>query len=231
MKIRKKLANIAIVGSLIALLTGCVELNQDLKFSPDGKISGEYSISVEESVINLMGASGETEVTPGEVIIFSEDSEISDSKIPEGVKISAKLENGKHVETLTFTDIPLTKIGEALGGDEDSKFELVDDVYIINSDFSSTFSEENAQLNAKVNIKYTFPGEITEHNTGTVEGNTITWTPTASDSVLELKANAQPTNSINLLLIGGISIVILIGIGTIVLIKNRKTKEPVATYN
>ena len=221
---------VAALGALALLMSACLKLDMDLEVSSDNTVSGSVIFAVERSVLELSGGSIDD--------FFGSDAPLP-SDVP-GVSVEDYDEGDFVGQRYTFDAVPLERFNQ---GDEADQLKIVreGDVFRVSGALDletgelsgatglSGFDANELLASAELQIRLTFPGEVTETN-GQANGNTVTWVPEFGER-LELQATANATggggdsNLTLLLIIGGIVVVLAIVVA-IVLSQRRRGAAP-----
>jgi hypothetical protein len=168
---------------LAVALTGCIKLHMDLGLQDDDTVDGTITLAVDKQLLELSGTSKED---------FLAQMTAGDSPVPEGVKVkTSDYEDDTFVgQTYEFTGAPLTALGGS--GGEDLSIVREGDEYHVTGTLDLSAADSGVDLNDPtvqpflesfdVQISITFPGAVTSA-TGTIDGNTVTWTPKIGDTV------------------------------------------------
>ncbi|SKC76112.1 LppM family (lipo)protein [Krasilnikoviella flava] len=164
-------AALAAVGLLA--LAGCMKVDMDMTLSEDDTVSGTIVMAVSNSLAETMG------MEPGE--LWNQAGGELSQNLPEGATQEPYSDDEYTGTKYTFTDAPISQIsGE---GGEDLTITRDGDDYVV--DGTMNLSEgadqleslpQNVQDAFDVRLAITFPGPVSDA-TGTIDGNTVTWTP------------------------------------------------------
>jgi hypothetical protein len=200
---------IAALGLLSVLLSACLKLDMNLEVSADNTVSGTVIFAVQKQILELAGG--------------SVDDLLSEAPIPAdapGVTISDYDDDEFSGKQFTFDAVPLAEFSGAT--EAELQITREGDVFHVSGtlDLSSGlsgatgvsgFDPSTFLQGAQLQIRITFPGEVSESN-GQIDGNTVTWVPEIGQR-LDLQATASAIESG-----GGSSMMLLLIIGAVVVI-------------
>lgn len=177
---------IAGVVVLAVTLTGCIKLHENLFLTPDNTVNGSITLGVSKQLLQISGTSKDD---------FLQQITASDSPLPEGVQFETKeFEDDTFVgQTYEFTGVPLSSFATT-GGElsivrEGDNFHVTGTLDLSGGDAGIDPNDPTTQQfldTFDVQIAITFPGDV-QSATGTIDGNTVTWTPKFGDK-LEIDA-------------------------------------------
>ncbi|MFE5292512.1 LppM family (lipo)protein [Isoptericola sp. NPDC056618] len=169
-------AALAAVGLLA--LAGCMKVDMDMTLSEDDTVSGSIVMAVSNSLAETMG------MEPGE--LWKQAGGELSQNLPEGTSQEPYSDDEYTGTRYTFTEAPISQIsGE---GGEDLTITRDGDDYVV--DGTMNLSEgadqlkslpQNVQDAFDVSLAITFPGPVSDA-TGTIDGNTVTWTPKVGEN-------------------------------------------------
>ncbi len=216
---------IAALGLLAVLMSACLKLDMNLEVSADNTVSGTVIFAIQKQILELAGG--------------SVDDLLGEAPLPSdapGVTISDYDDDEFAGKEFTFDSVPLAEFS----GDTEDELQITreGDVFHVSGtlDLSSGlsgatgvsgFDPSTFLEGAELQIRITFPGEVTESN-GQVDGNTVTWVPKIGES-LELRATASAVeggsgSSMMLwLIIGAVVVLIAVVVGVVM---SRRHKQP-----
>jgi len=214
---------IAALGLLAVLMSACLKIDMNLEVSSANTVSGTVIFAVQKQILEL--ADGSVDDLLGEAPLPSDAP---------GVTVSDYDDDEFAGKQFTFEAVP---IEEFAGATEDElQITREADVFHVSGSFDlssglsgatgvSGFDPSTFLQGAELQIRITFPGEVTDSN-GQVDGNTVTWVPVIGE-VLELRATASAVeggggSSMTLLLIIGAVVVILAIVIGVVMSQRRK---------
>jgi hypothetical protein len=221
-------------AALALLLTGCIKLNMNLGINTDNTVSGTVQFGVQKELLELTGQSAEDLL--GTAAPFPSDAP--------GVTVEP-FDDGEFVgQQFTFESVPLaefnsqgaagatgvTGAGDALNIRREGDTFVVTGVLDLSSGLSGTTGPLGATAqqfleSADIRISITFPGAVVDSN-GTVEGNTVTYTPAfgerieirATGSAIEngeaagVTGGGDDSNLLLILIIAAVAVVVLLAI-------------------
>jgi hypothetical protein len=223
------MGRVAAMGALALLLSACLKLDVDLQVNADNTVSGGIIFGVDKQLLELTGSSIEDVL--GTTAPIPEDVE--------GVTTEPFEDDQFAGQQFTFEGVPLEEFstGDLVITREGDVF-TVDGALDLSSGLSGAtglsgltgpFSPEELLQGAEMQVRITFPGEVTTAN-GEVDGNTVTWVPVVGER-LELQATASAidtggggSNLTLLLIIGAIVVVAAVAIG---ILMSRRRAAPV----
>jgi hypothetical protein len=213
------------MGGLALLLSACLKLDVDLQVNADNTVGGAIIFGVDKQLLELSGSS-------------IEDVLDTTAPIPEDVEgvTTEPFEDDRFAgQRFTFEGVPLEEFSSG-----DLAITRDGDVFTVNGvlDLSSGLSgatglsglsgpfgnPEELFRNAEMQVRITFPGEVTEAN-GEVDGTSVTWVPVVGER-LEIHATAGAVDSgasnlTLLLIIGAVVLAAAIAIGIVVMSRRR----------
>lgn len=222
---------VAAIGVLALLLSACLKLDIDLQVRADNTVSGAVIFGVDKQLLELTGGS-------------IDDILGTSAPIPEDVEgvTTEPFEDDRFAgQQFTFEGVPLEEFssGDLLITREGDVFTVSGALDLSSglsgatglSGLTGPFSPEELLQGAELQVRITFPGEVTESN-GEIDGNTVTWIPIVGER-LELQATASAidtggggSNLTLLLIIAAAVIVAAIVVG--VLMSRRRAAPAVA---
>lgn len=215
-------AALAAVGLLA--LAGCMKVDMDMTLSEDDTVSGSIVMAVSNSLAETMG------MEPGE--LWKQAGGELSQNLPEGTSQEPWSDDEYTGTKYTFADAPISQIsGE---GGEDLSITRDGDTYFV--DGTMNLSEgadqlkslpQNVQDAFDVSLAITFPGPVSDA-TGTVDGNTVTWTPKVGENTeIHAVGSATAGSSFPWWIVG--LVVGLVVIGLVVWFVVRNNRRPAAS--
>jgi LppM domain len=177
MRIRAR--SVLLVAALIAVLTGCVKVDADLKVDKDETVSGSMLMAVDKNMVEQLGT------TPDKVREEIEKSIKQDA--PEGVSCKAYDEGNYVGADCTLDNVPFSEMNGS--GGNDLKFQKDGERFVVSGRANAGNTPEppdRASLpRPEVKFKITMPGKILEHDPGAkVDGDAATYSdPTKMDKI------------------------------------------------
>lgn len=235
-KALKNIVIIAILGTILFTLTGCANVNYDIKLNKDGSADISYVMGYDKSFLTSMGV---------ETTSVKNDDSLNDMK-KEAQEKGYTIEEYEDETTFGFkASKHVNNIQEefdlensVIESDEESNkivYEktLLKTTYSQNAkvDLTTMLEDNNAMLKVivsqmKISYKITLPFKVGSNNATTVseDGKVLEWTLKVGE-VNEIQFEASQDYGIYGLV--GIALVLLIAaiIGTVVLKKSKKTVE------
>ena len=174
-------ARVVMVAALALLLTGCLKLDMDLRVAPNDTVSGSVIFAVSKDVLELTGGSAEDLL--GSDSPFPSDVQGVTSEPYDDADFAGQKFNFDAVPIAQFTDptdpeaLAIVREGDTfkVTGVLDLSQGLTGATGATGGTGAAAFFES-----AEIRVAITFPGEVVSGN-GTIEGNTITWTPKFGD--------------------------------------------------
>ena len=206
-------AALVAVACLVAL-TGCVELNADLKVGSNETVSGTMKLGVDKQ---LLESSGQSLDKVRERI----DDAIKETTT-EGVSCKP-FDEDKYVGwTCTFESVPFDKMGSSSG---DGVVFRKDGDKITVSVKDSNLGQAPSGTQPEVNFKITMPGKILEHDDGAaIDGRTATYD--SLDKLRNVSLTSEAGSSFPVWAIILIIVLVLLVAGGVVffLMRGRRAK-------
>ena len=190
------------VGALgvALLLSGCVKVDMAMTLTPDDTMDGTIVFAVDKQLLTLGGGSPEDAFKDA-----ASDAPFPTSPTSGSVRTEVYDEDGKYGQRYIFSGVPISSFD-----DPDLSITRQGDYYVVSGsiDLSSTGDPGTTSGSSSplplptaltagfdVAISITFPGEVVEH-TGTLEGTTVTWRPTATGATpITAKGRATATSA------------------------------------
>lgn len=247
--VKKLVAALGVATATLLLLSACMKFDVNLTVNGDDTVSGSATIAMTKEMASVgEGQNDEGWVDPES----TSDSTSADGSygfsglFSEGPGVEeAPYEDEKFIgTTYTFKNVPLenfavdesnpSQISIVREGDKLITSGTLDlgggmaaettDGFSGSDDFSNQMFESLGE-SAEMKISITYPGQILETN-GTVEGQTVTWTPKFGES-LEMKAvvSAPPTNWALIGLFIGAVVLVAAAVVVIIVLRRRKSKQ------
>jgi hypothetical protein len=206
-------AALLVVACLVAL-TGCVQLEADLKVGSNETVSGTMKIGVDKQLLQASGQSLDT--------IRKRIDDAIKQTTTEGVTCKP-YDNDKYVgSTCTFESVPFDKMGSSSG---DGVSFRKDGDKIIVSVKDSSLGQVPSGSQPEVDFKITMPGKILEHDDGAkIDGRTATYDSLDKLGKVSLTSEAGggfPTWAIILIVV---LVLLVAGAVVFLLLRRRKTK-------
>jgi hypothetical protein len=191
-------SRIGAFAALALLLTGCIKLNMNLGINTDDTVSGTVQFGLQKELLELTGQSAEDLL--GTAAPFPSDAP--------GVTV-APFDDGEFVgQEFTFENVPLAEFNSqgaagatgVTGAGDALNIRREGDTFVVTGvlDLSGGLSGATGPLGASaqqflesadIRISITFPGAVVDSN-GTVEGNTVTYTPAFGERI-EIQATGS----------------------------------------
>lgn len=189
---RRVLQSVLGVLAAMLLLSGCFTVEMNLSVASNDTVSGTMTIAVDEQMASALG-----ELDPEGM-----DDLVDLDELPAGATVEPYNANGQIGQTVTFAAVPIEEFSATMSEDEDGSFTLArdGDEYVFTGTFQmwssgdlegegpggmDTEGMEAAMQElletAAFTVSVSFPGEIVDTN-GTVDGTTVTWDLTATES-------------------------------------------------
>jgi hypothetical protein len=221
---------IAAVAALTVLMSACLKLDIDLTVSSEDTVNGSVVFAMDKALLELTGQSFDDLMA--EAAPFPEDLE--------GVTIEPYEDDEFEGQRFVFEAVPISEFG----GTGEGQLNIVreGDVFRVSGvlDLSagltgatglSGFDPGQFLQGAELQVRITFPGEVTESN-GQIEGNSVTWVPVVGESI-EIRATASAvggggddSNLVLWLIIGGAALLVIIVL--VIVLMQRRTSAPAA---
>ncbi|MGH2591725.1 MAG: LppM family (lipo)protein, partial [Actinomycetota bacterium] len=167
---------VAAIGALALLLSACLKLDIDLQVQADNTVSGGIIFGVDKQLLELTG--GSVEDILGTSAPIPEDVEgVTTEPFEDDTFVGQQFSfEGVPLEEFSSGDLVITREGEVfrVSGALDLSSGLDGATGL--SGLTGPFSPEELLQGAEMQVRMTFPGEVTESN-GEVDGNTVTWIP------------------------------------------------------
>ena len=206
-------AALLVVACLVAL-TGCVQLDADLKVGSNETVSGNMKIGVDKQLLQASGQSLDT--------IRKRIDDAIKQTTTEGVTCTP-YDNDKYVgSTCTFESVPFDKMGSSTG--DGVSFRKDGDKVMV-SVKDSSLGQVPSGSQPDVNFKITMPGKILEHDDGAkIDGRTATYDSLDKLAKVSLTSEAGgglPTWAIILIVV---LVLLVIGAVLFFVLRRRKAK-------
>jgi hypothetical protein len=219
---------VAAIGALALLLSACLKLDIDLQVQGDNTVSGGIIFGVDKQLLELTG--GSVEDILGTSAPIPEDVEgVTTEPFEDDTFVGQQFSfEGVPLEEFSSGDLVITREGEVfrVSGALDLSSGLDGATGL--SGLTGPFSPEELLQGAEMQVRMTFPGEVTESN-GEVDGNTVTWIPVVGER-LELQATASAIESggggSNLTLLLIIAAVVVLAAVVIGVVMSRRRAAP-----
>jgi hypothetical protein len=184
-----------------AVLTGCIQLHQDLTIDPEGTLSGVVRIGVSDELAQLAG-----EEDP--LALLEMDAGFDEA--PAGVDVRPYSDGGFSGTEFHFDRIPVSEFTDEFG-DAGTNIEITgdglrlrmgglgEDAPASGDEFDPSFLF--GDLAPDVRVAVTYPGRVLSHNGTEVRGSTVIWeyrtieALTAAPSVLEAQWDSSGLQS------------------------------------
>ncbi|HET6988422.1 MAG TPA: hypothetical protein VFI00_17485 [Kribbella sp.] len=206
-------AALLVVACLVAL-SGCVELDADLKVGSNETVSGNMKIGVEKQLLQSSGQSLDT--------IRQRIDDAIKQTTTEGVTCSP-YDNDTYVgSACTFESVPFDQMGTSSG--DGVSFRKDGDKVMV-SVKNSSLGQIPSGSQPQVNFKITMPGKILEHDDGAkINGRTATYD--SLDTLGKVSLTSQATSSFPVWAIVLIIVLVLLVGGAILffVLRARKAK-------
>ena len=227
----RKIGAVMLAMLVLVLTAGCMKLDMNLEVSSQDTVSGDVTFAISKSLAEMGQENGGDAGVPATDNLFGGDVNAQVTPFDDGKFVGStyKLDAVPLENFATSNDssqLSIVRDGDYLvvsgmldmtGGDPDSIKEAME------NPFTSALFEGTS-----IRVAITLPGTI-EETSGVVEGNTVVWEGTMGDSLdISAKAKAPLPGSIDLVLIGGIA-VLLVAVAAIVLIGRGKAKAKKAS--
>ncbi|WP_156740299.1 LppM family (lipo)protein [Occultella aeris] len=152
----------------LALLTGCLKIDGDIRINDDDTVSGEVLVAFSTAWAISEGQDPERLVDSiEEELAAAPDSGVSGERYDDGEFAGVRM---------TLTDVPIERVRSATS--DALRIERVGSTYVVTGDFSeldpTVLGEEAGEVPWSVRMSVTFPRGVTEHD-GTLSGDTVTW--------------------------------------------------------
>ena len=164
------------VVALALLSTSCLKVDLALRLHTDDTVDGSMTYAVSRDLLTLTNSSPDT--------LFNQIA--SQAPLPPGVTYrTTDYSDDTFVgKTLTFSGADVSAFRQQDVGGESLSIQRVGDTFTVNGEVDLTKTgqlQPGSQQLAKdmqLRLAITFPGPVQEQTGGTVDGNTVTWTPT-----------------------------------------------------
>jgi hypothetical protein len=225
----RPVARLIELGVLAMLLTGCIKVDLGMRLHTDNTIDGTMIYAVSRDLLTLTHSSADDLL----------NQVASGGPLPAGIQYqTTPYSDDTFVgQTLTFENVPITAFQQGSVGGESLSIQRVGDTFQVSGTIDLTRSTAGplqpgaAQLakTMQLRLAITFPGPVQQQTGGTVEGNTVTWTPTyGTKTVIQATGSALGDSSqsgVTWILLGVAAIVVVI-IVVLVLIRRRRRAAP-----
>jgi hypothetical protein len=218
-----------IIG-LVALAmfsTSCLKVDLALRLHTDDTVDGSMTYAVSQDLLTLTNSSPDA--------LFNQIS--SQGPLPPGVTYrTTDYSDGTFVgKTLTFSGVDVGAFRQGQVGGETLSIQRVGDTFTVSGEVDLTKTgqlqpgTEQLAKDMQLRLAITFPGPVQEQTGGTVDGNTVTWTPTYGTKT-EIQATGSalgdPTRSPILWIAIGIVAAALIAAAAIAITRRRSRTTP-----
>ncbi|MEL7977370.1 hypothetical protein AAG589_16020 [Isoptericola sp. F-RaC21] len=221
-------AALAAVGLLA--LAGCMKVDVDMTLSENDTASGSMIMAFSNQLAETMG------MEPGE--LWSQASSELEGSLPEGATLEPYSDDEYTGGEITYTDVPIDQLqlgGAGTPDDAGVNITREGDEYVVTgqTDLSQDLSQlgdlpKGVQDALEVRISLTFPGPVSEAN-GTVDGNTVTWTPTMGEAAtFEARAAAEAGSSFPWWIVGLVVGLVVIGLVVWFVVRNNRRTPAVS---
>jgi hypothetical protein len=206
-------AALLIVAGLVAL-TGCVQLDADLKVGSNETVSGTMKIGVDKQLLESSGQSLDT--------IRKRIDDAIKQTTTEGVTCTP-YDNDKYVgSTCTFESVPFDKMGSSSG--DGVSFRKDGDKVIV-SVKESSLGQVPSGTQPEVNFKITMPGKILEHDDGAkIDGRTATYDSLDNLGKVSLTSEAGSSFPVWAIILIVVLVLLVAGAVVFLVLRNRKAK-------
>ncbi|MBB5869566.1 hypothetical protein F4553_002945 [Allocatelliglobosispora scoriae] len=215
-KLTTPLRSLAMLAIAAVTLSGCMKVDMAFTINPDDTVSGTAVFAVDKRLAGLAG---------------SEDNLVREmtnrlGNVPTATEEKRYSEGDFIGTTYTYTKTPLSSFSGSI-----LKIAHRDGRYTLDAVLDlSAYRLDDPAIKAfadsfTVKIAMTFPGKVTSGN-GTIDGNTVTWTPKAGQST-SMHAVAEEASTFPVLLVslfGGVLLLLVIVAVAIVLVASRRRK-------
>ena len=221
---RVRTASLALLAvAAMVVLSGCFKLDMALELASDDTVDGSIIVAAQRSFADLAG--GEDALRES----LSQDGSglLGDQPTSGSVETKDYADDDWIGVEYVIEDVPLEEFGGTETGDLSITREGDEFVVAGTMDLSGGVSDDpaaNAMLDeAEIEISITFPGEIVSSN-GEEDGNTVTWTPAAGES-LEVNAVGKAEGGPPWALIGAalaVLLLVVVGVVLFVVVRGRQ---------
>lgn len=228
---KKIIATIAMLFSVMLLTTGCMKFDMSLQVSDKDTVSGSVVFAISDSVMQALGSAG------------GDTSSLDTSKILKDAKFDAKAsvyKDGKYTGTqVDFADVPLDEFDTGDNSDTLSIVRDGDNIVVSGaldmSGGADPASIEEAMSNpltaayfkdVAITVSVTLPGEIKSTN-GEQAGNKITWTGEYGKKIQIDAVAYAPKGNPAVVVVGALVAVVIIA-GVVLLVLRNKKKSTAA---
>ncbi|MEN5075997.1 hypothetical protein ABE437_19425, partial [Isoptericola cucumis] len=218
-RLRTALAALLAAVSLVAL-AGCMKVDMDLTLSEDDTVSGSMIMAFSDQFAETMG------MEPGQM--WDQAGSELEQGLPEGASQEPYSADGYTGTEITFTDAPIEDFAGT--GAEDMSITRDGDEYVVTG--TMDLSEGADQLDSMpegvrdsfdVRIAITFPGAVGDNN-GTVEGNTVSWTPQIGEATeIQARGAAEAGSSFPWWLVGLVVGVLVLALVVVLVVRSRRS--------
>ncbi|TDE99080.1 hypothetical protein EXU48_02555 [Occultella glacieicola] len=165
---KKNLLRLLVALGGLALLTGCLKIDGDIRINTDDTISGEVLVAFSTAWAISQGEDPEGLVdTIEDELTAAPDSGVTGERYDDGEFSGMQL---------TLTEVPIDRVRSATS--DVLRIERVGGNYEVTGDFSELDPTIGGELPSEVpwsvHLSVTFPNGVTEHD-GTLSGDTVTW--------------------------------------------------------
>lgn len=182
--LRRLLCPLGLAAVVMCTLSGCFTLRMDLQLRADDTVDGSVALAFDEQVAEQAG--GEKALidalVDGKTPLFDEPPSGG------GVEVKEYRQDERVGVEYVLSAVPISDFSTAVGSREGAIREFaiqrVGDTFVVDGKVNvqaflgaaNSVSTVEALDAADLSISLTFPGMVIESN-GTVNGNTVTWTP------------------------------------------------------
>ena len=226
MKIKRTLAALLLVVSVVTATTGCMKMDMSLKVNDQDKVSGSMVVGITKSLASMADPTSSSNLDTNNLL-----------KDTKNVTVE-KFDDGKYVGTrYKFSNLPLKQFAPTLGDTSSFGITRKGDNLVVSgkmdmgdgstTDTSNPFAAQMAKAMAAsfdIKISVTLPGEIKSTN-GVTKGQTISWVGAmGKDLNMEAVSYAPLPKPINWALIGGITAggLAILAAATLLILRQRK---------
>ncbi|WP_188521922.1 LppM family (lipo)protein [Isoptericola cucumis] len=218
-RLRTALAALLAAVGLVAL-AGCMKVDMDMTLSEDDTVSGSMVMAISNQLAETMG------MEPGQ--LWDQAGGELQQDLPEGATQEPYSDDEYTGSEFTFTDAPIENFSG--GGAEDLSITREGDEYVVTG--TMDLSEGADQLGSMpdgvkdsfdVRIAVTFPGPVGETN-GTVDGNTVVWTPQLGETTeIQARGAAEAGSSFPWWLVGLVVGVLVLALVVVLVVRSRRS--------
>jgi LppM domain len=223
---------------LALLCTACLKVDLSLRLHTDDTVDGSMTYAVSKDLLTLTNSSPDA--------LFNQVA--SGNPLPPGVAYrTTDYSDGTFVgKTLTFSGAKIDEFQQGGFGGETLSIQRTGDTFQVSGEVDLTKTTtgqlqpgaEQLARDMQLRLAITFPGPVQEQANGTVDGNTVTWTPTyGTKTVIRATGSAlgDPTGDPVLWITIGLVVAVLVVAGVVAFRRGHRTPptqaappEPVA---